>query len=321
MRKPGISVIWIILLILAVGIIPALTGNIILRETVFLILLYIALASSLNIILGYTGYVSFGHIVFYGIGGYTAFVLIDSFGTNIILAMIAGGVVAALVAYALGQAILKLRGAYFAIATIGVNEAVKALVENLEQIGGSEGIFLNVNVYKAYGGAENALWLSYYLMLLLTIAVILTSWYVKNSKFGLGLMAIREDEDAAIVAGVNTKTYKCLAYALSAFFPGMIGAIFFFKNGNIEPVNAFNLTLSIEMIFMVMLGGFGTVAGPIIGAIVYERIRGILLMSEMFKDLHMAISGVLLLLVILFMPRGIMGYVKDKVTWIGRYLE
>ncbi len=321
MRKPEISMIWVVLLIIIVGLIPALTGNISLREIVFLMLLYIALASSLNIILGYTGYVSFGHIVFYGIGGYTAFVLIDSFGTNIILAMIAGGIVAAVIAYSLGQAILKLRGAYFAIATIGINEAVKALVENLEQIGGAEGIFLNINVYKAYGGAENALWLAYYLMLILTVSVIVVSWYVKNSKFGLGLMAIREDEDAAIVAGINTKSYKCLAYALSAFFPGMVGAVFFFKNGNIEPVNAFNLTQSIEMIFMVMLGGFGTVAGPFIGAIVYERVRGVLLMSEMFKNLHMAISGVLLLLIILFMPRGIVGYLRDKITKIRRFVE
>jgi len=158
-------------------------------------------------------------------------------------------------------------------------------------------------------------------MLAVTIAVIVVSWYIKKSKFGLGLMAIREDEDAAITLGVNTKMYKTTAYALSAFFPGMVGAIFFFKNGNIEPEVAFHLVKSIEMIFMVMLGGFGTVTGPLIGAIVYERIRGILLVSEMFKALHIAISGIILLLIVLFMPRGIIGFVRDKISAIRRFVE
>ena len=321
MRKPEVSLIWIVVLTALIGILPAATGNIILRETIFIILLYISLAASLNIILGYTGYVSFGHIVFYGIGGYVAISLINTYNANIILAMIVGGAIAAAFAYSLGQAILKLRGAYFAIATIGVNEAIKALVENLNQIGGAEGIFLNIKVYSQYGGAENAIWLAYYLMLILTICVIIVNWYIKKSKFGLGLMAIREDEDAAIVAGVNTKSYKCIAYALSALFPGIAGAIFFFKNGNIEPGSAFNIVQSIEMIFMVMLGGFGTVSGPFIGSVIYERIRGYLLMSEIFKNLHMAVSGILLLLIILFMPRGVVGYVRDRIAAIRRYLE
>ncbi len=321
MRKPTISLIWIVVAVLAIGLIPVVTKSVTLRETVFVMLMYIALASSLNILLGYTGYVSFGHIVFYGIGGYVAISLIEYYGFSIIPAMILAGLFSALVAYALGQAILKLRGAYFAIATIGVNEAIKALVENLEPIGGAEGIYLHIDAYKPYGGPENAIWLSYYLMLAVTLAVIIVSWYVKKSKFGLGLLAIREDEDAAISLGVDTRSYKSLAYALSAFFPGMVGAIFFFKNGNIEPGVAFHLTKSVEMIFMVMFGGFGTVAGPFIGAIAYERIRGYLLVSEVFKNLHIAISGVILLLIVLFMPRGIVGFLCGRFPKLRRYLE
>jgi branched-chain amino acid transport system permease protein len=321
MKRPNVSLYWVVALLIVLGIIPAITGDITLRESVFIVLMYIALASSLNIILGYTGYVSFGHIVYYGIGGYVAFTLIEFYGFHLIPAMIIGGLFSAVVAYCLGQAILKLRGAYFAIATIGVNEAVKALVTNLDAIGGAEGIYFNIKVYSAYGGAENAIWLSYYLMLVVTISVVIVSWYVKKSKFGLGLMAIREDEDAAIVLGVNTKKFKSLAYALSAFFPGMIGAIFFFKNGNIEPEVAFHLVKSIEMIFMVMLGGFGTVTGPILGAIVYERIRGILLISELFKNLHIAISGVILLLIVLFMPRGIIGSIRERIPALRRFVE
>ncbi len=315
------SLAWLVGLLIVIGMLPVITKDVTLRETVFIILMYIALAESLNIILGYTGYVSFGHIVFYGIGGYVAFLLIQNYGLNIVPAMILAGLFSALVAYSLGLAILRLRGAYFAIATIGVNEAVKALITNLEQVGGAEGIYFNIKVYSAYGGAENAIWLSYYLMLAVTIAVVVVSWFVKKSKFGLGLMAIREDEDAAITLGVNTSRYKTLAYALSALFPGMIGAIFFFKNGNIEPESAFHLTKSIEMIFMVMLGGFGTVTGPMIGAMVYERIRGFLLVSEMFKALHIAMSGIVLLLIVLFMPRGIVGFVRDRIPALRRFVE
>ncbi len=321
MKKPDISLWWITVAVIVLIVIPVVTKSPILRESVFLILLYMTLALSLNIILGYTGYVSFGHIVYYGIGGYVTFSLIYFYGINLIVAMIIGGLFAAAIAYSLGQAILKLRGAYFAIATIGVNEAVKALVNNLDAIGGAEGLYFNIKVYNAYGGAENAIWLSYYLMSALIIITLIVNWYIKKSKFGLGLMAIREDEDAAIILGVDTRKYKSLAYMLSALFPGIAGGIFFFKNGNIEPENAFHLVKSIEMIFMVMLGGFGTVTGPVLGALVYERIRGLLLINPLFKNLHIAISGVVLLLIVLFMPSGIIGYVREKIAKIRRYIE
>jgi len=235
--------------------------------------------------------------------------------------MLLGGFGAALAAMAVGEAVLRLRGAYFAIATIGVNEAVKALVNNLNFLGGAEGLFFNFSIYKTYGGAAKAIWLSYYIMAALTIITLLASYFIKNSKFGLGLMAIREDEDAAIILGVNAKRYKSLAYAASAFFPGMVGAVFFFKAGNIEPHDAFHLIKSIEMIFMVMLGGYGTVTGPFIGALTYERLKGFLIVNPLFKNLHMAISGLILLIIILFMPAGIVGFIKDRSKKLKEVLE
>ena len=316
-----ISLLWLLAVIVVMVVIPPLTNSITMREDIFLILQYIALAASLNIILGFTGYVSFGHIVYYGIGGYVAFALMYFYNVHLIPAMLAGGIVAAVIAYLLGEAVLRLRGAYFAIATIGVNEAVKALVNNLDFLGGSAGLFFNFKVYNSYGGAGNAIWLAYYLMAILAIIVIAANYLIKKSKFGLGLMSIREDEDAAIVLGIDTKKYKSLAYMLSAFFPGMVGAIFFFKNGNIEPVNAFHLLKSIEMIFMVVLGGFGTVTGPFVGSLLYERIRGILLVNPLFKDLHMAVAGIILLMLILFVPSGVIGYLRDKVATLRRYVE
>jgi branched-chain amino acid transport system permease protein len=319
--EKGKTLFWLIPFLIIIVALPPVTGSVTLREGVFLILMYAALASGLNIILGYTGYVSFGHIVFYGIGGYIAFYFMINNGLHLIPAMILGGIGAALAAFALGEAVLRLRGAFFAIATIGVNEAVKALVNNLNFIGGAEGLFFNFKIYKSYGGAAKAIWFSYYTMAAVTLVTIVASYVIKRSKFGLGLMAIREDEDAAIILGVNAKRYKSLAYAASAFFPGMVGAVFFFKAGNIEPHDAFHLIKSIEMIFMVMLGGYGNVAGAFTGALVYERLKGFLLINPLFKNLHMTISGVILLLIVLFMPQGIIGFIREKSKRLRGILE
>ncbi len=319
--EKGKTLFWLIPGLIVLILLPPLTGSVTMRESVFLMLMYVSLAVSLNIILGYTGYVSFGHIVFYGIGGYIAFYLMKFYNVHLIPAMVAGGIGAAIAAYALGEAVLRLRGAFFAIATIGVNEAVKALVNNLDFIGGAEGLFFNFKIYKAYGGAAKAIWFSYYTMAGITLIAILVAYLIKKSKFGLGLMAIREDEDAALVLGVSTKHYKSLAYAISAFFPGMVGAVFFFKAGNIEPHDAFHLIKSIEMIFMVMLGGYGNVTGALTGALVYERLKGYLLVSPLFKDLHMAISGAILLLIVLFMPQGIVGFIRERSKRLREWLE
>ena len=319
--KKKYTLFWLIPLIVGISLIPVVTNSVIYRETVFLILMYITLAVSLNIILGYTGYVSFGHIVFYGIGGYTSFYLMYKFGLHLVIAMIIGGIVSAIIALIVGEAVLKLRGAIFAIATIGINEAIKSLVTNLPFLGGATGMFFNFKIYKTYGGAAKAIWFAYYLMVIVTIITLIASYLIKNSKFGYGLFAIREDEDAAIVLGVNAKRFKSIAYAISAFFPGLVGAIFFFKAGNIEPEDAFHLVKSIEMIFMVMLGGFGTVSGPPIGALLYERLKGILLVNPLFKNLHMAIAGFVLLIIILFAPGGIVGSLRNKFKKLRGLLE
>jgi branched-chain amino acid transport system permease protein len=266
----------------------------------------------LNIILGYTGYVSFGHIVFFGLGGYVGLYLLSLGGISLWIAMAAGGLAAAVLAFLLGYAILRLRGAYFALATIGVLEAVRSFIVNFAPFGGPIGISLNFSIYKEYGGATDALWLVYYLLLGLTILTVILSYAVKSSKFGLGLFAIREDEDAAEVMGVISPTAKTWAYVLSAIIPGIVGVLFYFKNGNIEPGDAFRLQFSIELLVMVMLGGFGSVAGPIIGAAGYQRLRGILLTTPVFKNIQLVVAGVLLLIIILFIPAGAIGWLRQR---------
>ena len=292
-----------------------------LRETSFTLLMYVGLASSLNILLGYTGYVSFGHIVFFGLGGYMGFYLISVQEWSLYPAALVGGVFGALIAALLGLAVLRLRGAYFALATIGVNEASRAFVNNFSPFGGATGLSLDYSVYSLYGGAMRALWLAFVLVWLIAIAVVVTSYLVKQSRFGLGLMAIREDEDAAMVMGVKAPRAKTWAYALSAFFPGIIGTIYFFKNGNVEPHDAFRLHMSIETLVMIMLGGQGTVLGPILGALSYERLRGYLLISPLFKSLHLALSGVALLLIVLFVPAGVVGWLRQRFPKLRGVLE
>jgi branched-chain amino acid transport system permease protein len=313
-RSPGL---WLILAVLALaGAWPIISQQAAMRETMFTMLLSVALASSLNILLGYTGYVSFGHVVFFGLGGYVGMFLLSSAAAPLSLAALAGGAASGLLAFLLGKAILRLRGAYFALATIGVNEAMRAFISNFGPFGGPTGISLNFQVYGPYGGAAQALWLTYYALVVLTLLVILLSYLVKSSKFGLGLMAIREDEDAAEVMGVITPGAKTWAYVLSAIVPGMVGVLFFFKNGNIEPNDAFRLHFSIEMLVMVMLGGQGTVLGPVLGAAGYQRLRGFLLTNSFFKDIQLSVAGALLLLIVLFIPAGAVGWLRRRLPWL-----
>jgi branched-chain amino acid transport system permease protein len=270
--------------------------------------------------LGYTGYVSFGHIVFFGLGGYVGFFLMDAFGIHLFLAALAGGLSSGILAFLLGKAILRLRGAYFALATIGVNEAMRAFIKNFDLFGGSIGMTLNFSVYRSYGGPDQALWFAYIGTAVLTIAVVLVSYLVKTSRFGLGLLAIRENEDAAEVMGVVAPNAKTWAYVLSAVFPGMLGVLFFFKNGNVEPRDAFVLHQSIEGIVMVMLGGQGTVLGPILGGAAYQRLRGLLLVSPLFKNIQLAVAGVLLLTIVLFVPAGVIGWMRGRFSRLRRVL-
>jgi branched-chain amino acid transport system permease protein len=319
-RNPGL---WLVLVLTAaIGIWPALAANkAYSREVAFTVLKAVTLASSLNMLLGYTGYVSFGHIVFFGLGGYVGFYLMSVHNAPLYVAVPAGALASGLLAFLLGKAILRLRGAYFALATIGVNEAARAFIKNFEPFGGPIGMSLKFRVYKAYGGPDQALWIAFASLAVLTMIVTLASFLVKSSRFGLGLLAIRENEDAAEVMGVVAPNAKTWAYVLSAIFPGMVGVLFFFKNGNIEPPDAFNLHQSIETIVMVMLGGHGTVLGPLLGSAIYQRLRGLLLVSPLFKNIQLAVAGLLLLVIILFVPAGVVGWLRRRFPRLRRVLE
>ena len=315
-----LGIILPLLVVAGLTVWPIFTDNVSNRESAFTILKAIALAASLNILLGYTGYVSFGHIVFFGFGGYVGLYFVNEQEWSIWAGLLAGGIASGILAFLLGKAILRLRGAYFALATIGINEAMKAFVNNFDLFGGPIGMVLNFKVYKAYGGAAEALEMAFYIMAGLALIAIVLSHFVRTSKFGLGLLAIRENEDAAEVMGVVAPNAKTWAYVLSAIVPGMVGVLFFFKNGNVEPQVAFPLHASIEQLVMVMLGGQGTVLGPILGAFAYQGMRGYLVTSDFFKDIQLSVSGVVLLLIVLFIPAGAIGWLRHRIPALRRVL-
>jgi branched-chain amino acid transport system permease protein len=303
------------------ALLPAWSDDVQLRESLLLAAVYIVLASNLNIILGYAGYVNFGNIVFFGLGGYVCVYLVSEWQWPLVAGALTAGLSVSLLALILGLGILRLRGAFFALATIGINEAVKAFVANFEPWGGSSGIYLSLDVYTPLGGPGQALWTVYFLIVGVMTASLLLSYAIKVSKFGLGLIAIGENEDAAAVLGVHAPLYKALAYGVSAFLPAVVGGLFFFKSGIIEPTGAFDLTRSIEAIVMVMLGGHGTVTGAALGAFLYEELRGVLLTTEAFSHFQLVIAGLLLLAIVLFAPGGLMGFIYARWPGVRRLLS
>ena len=319
LRRPSF---WLIALVIAVfAAAPSIGGDVELRESLLLAALYITLASNLNLMLGYCGYINFGSIVFFGLGGYICVYLMSAQGWSLAVATLTAGLTVSAFALLFGLGILRLRGAFFALSTIGVNEAIQAFVANFDPWGGSAGLYLSAELFQPLGGAARALWVIYFLFVAVMGLSLYLSYIIKNSKFGLGLLAIGQNEDAAAVLGVPTPAFKALAYSISAFLPAVAGGLYFFKSAFIQPSDAFDLGLSTEAIVIVMLGGQGTIAGPALGAYLYEELRGWLLTSDTFSNFQLVISGGLLLVIVLFAPGGLMGWIHGRWPRLRRVLE
>jgi branched-chain amino acid transport system permease protein len=318
----GRALFWLIIVVSALFLyLPVHGRNVVLREELVLVAVAVVLASNLNLMIGYTGYVNFGHIVFYGLGGYIGLYLASALRWHLVWAALIAGVAVSMFALLFGLAILRLRGAYFALATIGILVAVQSFVANFSLWGRSSGMYLSLEAYERLGGAMRALWIVYYLVVAVMALSLVLSLAIRNSKFGLGLFAIREDEDAALVLGVNAPLYKAIIYSVSAFLPGVLGALIFYKNGMIDPSIAFEFLLSLEGIVMLMLGGNGSVLGAALGAGLYERLRSFLLTSPRLSSFHLVIAVGLLLLVVLFAPGGLIGWFYRLVPRARKVLE
>ena len=272
----------------------------------FNLMKFIVLAQSLNLITGYTGYVDFGHVVWFGLGTYVAGVALGKLEVGVPVAMwvFLGPVLIAALAALVGLPALRLRGAYFAIAMLSFNEATRLIVLNLPRdfAGGAFGIPLP----RIYDPAS-----AFYAMLVLVAGVTLVSAWLASSRFGVGLRAIRDDEVAAAVMGVSTTPYKLAAFAASAYFAAAAGAVDFWFVAFTSNELVFNNALTVEMIAAVFLGGGGTVVGPVLGATILYWVRDLLWIR--FPFLYLPMFGAVIIAVVLFFPRGIVGLVEDRV--------
>ncbi len=319
LRRPFFWIVTAVIVLFLVA--PTIGNDVELRENLLLAAVYIILASNLNLMLGYAGYVNFGSIVFFGLGGYFCVYFMSALNWGLAPAAFVGGVAVSALALIFGLGILRLRGAYFALATIGVNEAVMAFVTNFGPWGGGTGIYLSSELFKPLGGPAHALWTIYYILVGVMGLSLYLSYFIKISKFGLGLFAIGQNEDAAAVLGIPTPRYKALAYCVSAFLPAVAGGLYFFKGAFIQPTDAFDLQFSTEAIVIAMLGGQGTVMGPALGAYLYEQLRGWLLTSDTFANFQLVIAGALLLVIVLFAPGGLMGWIYGRWPRLKKVLE
>ena len=266
------------------------------------IFMWIALAGSWNLISGLTGYVSFGHVAFFGAGAYAGAILVASAGWPWPLAALAGGAAAVVLAVVIGYPCLRLKGPYFAIAMLGLNEVLRALVSYFEGLtGGGNGLSLptldaSVSIY--------------YVMGVLAVVVTAMSWLIVTSRFGLRLMTIREDEVAAEAMGIDTFHHKLAALLLSAVGPGVAGALMARDQGYIEPISVFPLAITVTMIVMALFGGKGTVFGPVLGAAALFVAQEIV--WARYPYVHPLLFGAIIVGVVLLMPRGVLGLLQQR---------
>jgi branched-chain amino acid transport system permease protein len=264
--------------------------------------MWVALAQSWNLISGLTGYVSFGHVAFFGTGAYAAAILITSLGWHWLPASLAGGVAAAVLALLIGYPCLRLKGPYFAISMLGLNEVMRVLVSYFEGLTGG-GLGLSLPTLHASVPI-------YYAMGLTAVAVTTVAAVLVTSRVGLRLMTIREDELAAEAMGIDTARYKLGVFLLSAISPGIVGGLFARDQGYIEPIAVFPLLTTITMIVMALFGGKGTIWGPVLGATALFVSQELLWARFLF--LHTVLFGAVIVVVVLFMPRGILGVLQQR---------
>ncbi|PLS82992.1 MAG: hypothetical protein CYG59_02505 [Chloroflexi bacterium] len=276
----------------------------------FLLFLFTTQSLAWNLVGGYGGQTSFGHATFYGIGAYTTALLQENAGLHPVLALLAGALGAAVFSVIWGYPLFRLRGFYFAIATIGIAEATRlvALSPLRELTGGASGFRMST----AGAGGRTS---QYMTALALVLATFLTSYWVRNSKLGLGLFALNMDPEAAETLGVDTTRLKAISLALSAFIVGLTGGIYARAFLYINPNDVFAFSVSIAMVLMSVIGGVGTLIGPILGAIIYVVIQDQLGAAQItfrgqtfqFRDVQLGLYGLLLALIILFEPAGLVG--------------
>lgn len=274
------------------------------------ILMYATMAYGWNLIGGYTGYVSFGQVAFFGIGAYCSAVLSQLGLNNLFLDVLVACAVNGAFATLVGLPVLQLKGHYFAIATLGIALAITDIIANLDALGGTSGLRVQ-QVDEAHFS------IYYYAMWLVALAAMLATFFIARSKLGYAFVAIRENEDAAAVLGISPRRFKITAWAISGMMAGAAGAVYAPANGFLDPSIAFSVDSNVFPIVMALLGGIGTVAGPFIGALILAGANELL--QRYFIKIHTLFFGLMIVLVVLLLPRGLVwlfGLKGGARTWL-----
>lgn len=295
------NVLVVLAVFVAVGLPFVLVGaDLRLMTTVWM---FAALAQCWNFVGGYIGYAAFGNVVFFGLGGYATAAVMQA-GGPFGVGLVAGAIGCTVFATVVGWLVLRLRGHYFAIATVGVAEATRELILNFDPLGAANGLSLPI-------ARDSRLF--YYLLLALVVVLAAFTWWLTRSRLGYAFVAIRENEDAAAALGIDTYRYKIVAFALSAGFTGIVGGIYAYWSTFIDPSTVFDRAYSVEMIAVCLIGGAGTILGPVIGSLLFELLAGQIWAH--FISWHSTILGMVIIALVLFLPRGLASVRPGR--WLG----
>jgi ABC-type branched-subunit amino acid transport system ATPase component/ABC-type branched-subunit amino acid transport system permease subunit len=311
LRRPSTAVVAVAILLL--GLFPVLADDLYYQNMIILSMVFAIGAVGLNIITGYAGYVSLGQGAFIGLGAYTVGICVTDIGGSPWVWVPVAGLLAGAVAALLGVVAMRARGHAFVILTIAFLFLVQLLATNWDELtNGTGGITLPIPTWSV----EYQNWPFYYSLMGVLAVSVLASWWIRRTKFGTGLIAIREDEDKAATVGVSTPTYKILAFAASAVFVGMAGGIYGYYISFIDPAGMFNILLSVQIILSLLIGGRATLWGPVLGAFLIEWLNETSNNEFGGGNARLLIFGGLLALVVLFLPQGIIPTVNG---WIERW--
>ncbi len=269
---------------------------------VLLFSLNLGLSQMWNLLAGYSGLISLGQQAFVGLGGYSLAVFSLYYGFPIWLSILIGGTVSVLFALLISAPIFRMRGVYFAIGTWTVAETLRILFSNWKYVGYGMGLF----VKSAYTLSFNTI---FYAGLLAGVASVALVYLILRSKLGLGLMAMRDDETASETLGVNVFRTKLACFILAAGMTGMVSGVLYLQNIFIQPFSAFGIDWTVRLVFITIIGGVGTIEGPIIGSLIYVGLQQWL--SE-YPSVSLLILGMIAIAVILVAPKGIMGTIQER---------
>ena len=278
-----------------------------------MIFMFAALAQAINLIAGFTGYPAFGNVVFFGLGAYSTAVVMVKLGGSFILGLAAAVSVALVTAFVIGPLLLRLRGHYFAIAAVGLNETIKAVVNNLTPLtGGGMGLSLPLPPWALVETAR----IFYYLLLASMTASILAAAWFKVSRLGNAARAIRDDEVKAEAMGLRTAAIKTAAWAVSAALTGFVGGVYAYWFSYVDPASVFDMLIAVKSFVIFLLGGAATVFGPVIAAFFLEYSSTVL--WSQFLDYHLGAFGLGIMLIVLYMPDGIMQFLRVRIRLLSK---